>query len=86
MEISKGFQSHHWSHTPYMIKNSSLIPPDTLLYKYLSEDDVAVISNLLEIERKNEGNLIDSNNLFLKFNISSSHSQISYQVVCLKQD
>lgn len=69
-----------------MIKNSSLIPPDTLLYKYLSEDDVAVISNLLEIERKNEGNLIDSNNLFLKFNISSSHSQISYQVVCLKQD
>ena len=68
-----------------MIKNSSLIPPDTLLYKYLSQDDVAVISNLLEIERKNEGNKTDSNNLFLNFNISSVHAQISYQVVCLEQ-
>ena len=68
-----------------MIKNSSLIPPDTLLYKYLSEDDVAVISNLLEIERKNEGNKADSNNLFLNFNISSVRAQISYQVVCLEQ-
>ena len=38
-----------------MIKNSSLIPPDNLLYKYLCEEDVAVITNLLEIERKTEG-------------------------------
>lgn len=45
IETSDGFRNHDWSHTSYMLKNSTLIPPNSVLMKYLSEEDPAIILN-----------------------------------------
>jgi hypothetical protein len=55
LEISDGFQNRNWSHTSYMLKNSTFIPPNELLLKYLNEEDMAVVENVIhtnEIKNK----------------------------------